>query len=156
VPLAVLALFADQPQNARRVDALGAGIALEGVNGLADAVRRLLDDPAYRSRAHRHYSYVARGMYAEQLDRWLQLFSRDQLLVLESSDLFLRPAQTMTRVHDFLGLDDEPSESFPVAQNAISRSRIPPAAAERLRERFREPNERLFSMLGQRWAWNDA
>jgi hypothetical protein len=118
--------------------------------------RRLLDDPAYRSRAHRHYSYVARGMYAEQLDRWLQFFSRDQLLVLESSDLFLRPAQTMTRVHDFLGLDDEPSESFPVAQNAISRSRLPPAAAERLRERFREPNERLFSMLGQRWAWNDA
>jgi hypothetical protein len=118
--------------------------------------RRLLDDPAYRSRAHRHYSYVTRGMYAEQLERWFQFFPRDQLLVLQSGDLFLQPAETMARVHTFLGLDDEPSESYPVAQNAIARSRIPPAAAERLHERFHEPNERLFSMLGQRWAWNDG
>ena len=56
VPLAVLPLFADQPYNARRVAALGAGIALEGgaeaVSGLRDAVRALLADDAYAIRAH--------------------------------------------------------------------------------------------------------
>jgi UDP:flavonoid glycosyltransferase YjiC (YdhE family) len=47
VPMAVLPLFADQPYNARRVAELGAGIAVAGPEGLADAVRALLGDPRY-------------------------------------------------------------------------------------------------------------
>jgi len=51
VPLAVLPLFADQPDNARRVAELGAGVALDDVAGLAPAVAALLADPAYRDGA---------------------------------------------------------------------------------------------------------
>ena len=51
VPLAVLPLFADQPENARRVAELGAGVALDDVAGLAPAVATLLADPAYRAGA---------------------------------------------------------------------------------------------------------
>jgi UDP:flavonoid glycosyltransferase YjiC (YdhE family) len=55
VPMAVVPLFADQPDNARRVAAIGAGLALEGgpeaVGGLADAVSKLIVDPAYRANA---------------------------------------------------------------------------------------------------------
>jgi UDP:flavonoid glycosyltransferase YjiC (YdhE family) len=51
VPLAVLPLFADQPYNAARVQALGAGIALDGPDGIADAVRTLLAEPTYAARA---------------------------------------------------------------------------------------------------------
>jgi UDP:flavonoid glycosyltransferase YjiC (YdhE family) len=57
VPMAVLPIFADQPWNAERVDALGAGIALmggpEAVGGLRDAVATLIADPAYREAAAR-------------------------------------------------------------------------------------------------------
>jgi MGT family glycosyltransferase len=47
MPMAVLPLFADQPYNARRVAELGAGIQVDGAEGIADAVRALLDDPRY-------------------------------------------------------------------------------------------------------------
>jgi UDP:flavonoid glycosyltransferase YjiC (YdhE family) len=57
VPMAVVPLFADQSWNAERVDAIGAGIVLEGgadaVAGLGDAVSKLLVDPAYRANAER-------------------------------------------------------------------------------------------------------
>jgi UDP:flavonoid glycosyltransferase YjiC (YdhE family) len=57
VPMAVLPLFADQPWNAERVDALGAGIALDGgpeaIAGLREAVVRLTGDPGYRATARR-------------------------------------------------------------------------------------------------------
>ena len=51
VPMAVLPLFADQPHNANRVADLGAGIALNDVHGLADAVRTLIAEPSYRATA---------------------------------------------------------------------------------------------------------
>ena len=50
----------------------------------------------------------------------------------------------------FLGLPIEPSDSYPVAQNATARARIPARTRTLLRERFREPNERLFELLGER------
>ena len=53
VPAVVVPLFADQPYNARRVEQLGAGIALDSVAGLGDAVRRLLADRSYRAAAQR-------------------------------------------------------------------------------------------------------
>jgi MGT family glycosyltransferase len=51
VPMAILPLFADQPHNARRVADLGAGIGVDEVNGLADAVRALIAEPSYRATA---------------------------------------------------------------------------------------------------------
>jgi MGT family glycosyltransferase len=58
VPMAVVPLFADQPWNAERVEALGAGIALDGgpdeaIGRLRDAVVRITGDPGYRSTAQR-------------------------------------------------------------------------------------------------------
>lgn len=54
VPMAVVPLFADQPWNAERVDAVGAGIGLGGgpeaaIAGLREAVVRLTGDPSYRA-----------------------------------------------------------------------------------------------------------
>jgi UDP:flavonoid glycosyltransferase YjiC (YdhE family) len=58
VPMAVLPLFADQPWNADRVAAVGAGISLgrdpeAAVASLREAVVRLAGDPSYRSKAQR-------------------------------------------------------------------------------------------------------
>lgn len=51
VPSVVFPSFADQPRNAQRVAELGAGIALPALDGLADAVMRVLTEPAHRAAA---------------------------------------------------------------------------------------------------------
>ena len=59
VPLVVVPLFADQPQNARRVAEVGAGLAVEPnrddpaatAEPLRDAIRAVLRDPSYGERA---------------------------------------------------------------------------------------------------------
>jgi UDP:flavonoid glycosyltransferase YjiC (YdhE family) len=59
VPLVVVPLFADQPQNARRVAEVGAGLAVEPnrddpdatAAALRDAIGRVLEEPSYGERA---------------------------------------------------------------------------------------------------------
>ena len=51
IPQVVLPLFADQPDNAARIDALGAGIELEHAEGVAAAVEAVLADDRYATRA---------------------------------------------------------------------------------------------------------
>jgi hypothetical protein len=49
---------------------------------------RLRDEPNYYSWNHHRYSYVHRGLYLQQLRRWVEHFPRSQLLVLQSEQLF--------------------------------------------------------------------
>ena len=58
---------------------------------------RLVADPRAFSRAWWDHTYVARGRYAEQLERWLEVFPREQLLVVPTEDLGERPARDIRR-----------------------------------------------------------
>lgn len=53
---------------------------------------------------HREFSYVERGFYAEQLERILALFPREQLLVLRAEALRADPAAALAGLRGFLGL----------------------------------------------------
>jgi UDP:flavonoid glycosyltransferase YjiC (YdhE family) len=57
LPMVLLPLFADQPQNARRVDEAGAGVLLDGgppaLAGLGAALRAVLDEAGYAAAAGR-------------------------------------------------------------------------------------------------------
>jgi glycosyltransferase len=64
VPQVVVPLFADQPYNGARIEAIGGGVVLEGgppaVAGLADALRRVLDEDWYRAGASRVAEQIGR------------------------------------------------------------------------------------------------
>ncbi len=50
-------------------------------------------------------SYIERGFYAAQLERALRLFPREQLLLINSSELSNYPQTALDRVCDFFGID---------------------------------------------------
>jgi hypothetical protein len=119
---------------------------------LAGEEERLLADPRHRSRHHRRHAYVARGLYADQLERWLAHFPREQLLVLRAEDFFERPAETYAQTLDFLGLRPWQSPAFE-ARNPTSDRPLDPALRTRLEVRFAEPNARLALLLGRDLGW---
>lgn len=115
-------------------------------------VRALSDDPGYHSFHHDHHSYLARGRYLEHIQPWLDLFPRDQLLILSAEHLFAEPADAFAAVERFLGippfhgLDLEPF-------NQRSRPKMLPETYRRLVDYYRPHNEALYSALGEDFGW---
>lgn len=122
---------------------------------LAGEEERILADPRYASDHHRNHSYVTRGLYADQLERWFEYFPREQLLVLRAEDFFARPAEIYADVLGFLDLRPWKAHDF-VRRNRAAYSPIHPALRARLAARFAEPNARLARLLNRDFGWNSA
>ncbi len=125
---------------------------------LMGVAERLATHPDSYSNEYLRYSYMARGFYAEQLERWMALFPRDRLLVLKSEDLFHDPVSTYHRVLEFLGL---PPSTPPRLPNYSYRGALKPTQAEmspalrtRLITTFAPHNQKLEQLVGESFGWD--
>jgi len=95
----------------------------------------------------RHRSYVARGYYADQLERWLAVVPRERLFVALSEDFFREPGAVYARVLDFLGLPPWRPRSFPLHNVGLGGA-PDQATRERLASLYRPHNARLPALCG--------
>lgn len=108
---------------------------------------RLCEEDGYNSFLHQHGSYLARGRYAEQLQRWLHHFRRDQILVLKAEDFFRRTREVMVTVRAFLELPEGGPEAYPIHGRGRSSGGRNVDRKE-LTRYFRPHNEALEGLLG--------
>jgi hypothetical protein len=122
---------------------------------LAGEVKRLATSDRHNaSFSHQHQSYLSRGQYAEQLERWFALFPRERFLIIESRELFDNPAAVTARAFEFLGLPPCDSLSYDIA-GARPHANLDPELRRRLTEHFAPHNQRLDELLGARLGWED-
>jgi hypothetical protein len=79
---------------------------------LAGEEDRIIADPMRVSAVHRNFSYLDRGRYRVQLERWRSAVDEDRLLVLSSDALFRDPNAALQRVLEFCELDRWRPASF--------------------------------------------
>jgi len=107
---------------------------------------------------HRHFSYLARSMYVDQLERWLQYFPRKQLLLIKSEELYAEPERIFKETLAFLHLPNDAKilnnrykqynkQKYPVPQQ------MAPETRRRLVEIFMSPNERLYKLVDRNFGW---
>lgn len=98
---------------------------------------------------HRVHSYVERGFYAEQIERIWKVFPRDQLLVLRSDELRLRPGATLAQVRTFIGAPSGPDPGQRLAH--VGRrfdGGITQADVDHLRAVYADDDRRLAALAG--------
>lgn len=115
-------------------------------------LERMAADPSYFSHAWWNHTYVSRGRYAEQLERWYASFPRQQVLVLLSEELSQEPDETYARALDFLGVRPHRLSSFP---RIFSREyeEMASSTRARLETELAEPNRALAELLGRKLPW---
>jgi hypothetical protein len=120
---------------------------------LAGEEQELQVDSRHRSFSHRRHSYATRGLYADQLERWLSFFRLEQLLVLRTEDLLAHTNATFRAALDFLGLPAVGLDDQPLL-NRGEYAGMSPEVEAYLADYFREPNRRLSKLLGRDFGWD--
>src|SRR6266700_1010126 len=122
-----------------------------------DEGQRLAADPHYFSYNHKHYTYLARGMYADQLQRWMNSFPQEQFFILKSEDFYATPDRKLKEIFQFLGLPDvapvQQQEYKPFSSSTYSQGKMEPEMRKRLLTYFEPYNERLYTLLGRDFGW---
>lgn len=113
---------------------------------------KMVQNEGYDSYNLQMYSYLARGVYVDQLKRWLDYFPREQFLILQSEDFFRNPADNYLRSLEFLGLPEYELSTFR-AFNASHHSSMDKSMREYLANYFRPYNEGLYELLGLDFGW---
>ena len=136
---------------------------------LAGEWEKMLEDEHYDSFNYRHYSYLARGKYVDQLQTWMNLFPKEQLLLLRSEDLYANPAAVVRQTLEFLGVFDKsidlqgqdykryrlPLKSGYKGKQTASPPKMDSSMKHSLLDYFRPYNARLAELLGRDPNWDD-
>ena len=101
------------------------------------------------------HSYVSRSRYMEQLDRYLNLFPEQQMLVLQSETFFANPTTTWQRIEAFLNLPSATCPADTPNANAGRDEAATGADAVRslLRQQLRTTALDVRRRYGFGWSW---
>lgn len=125
---------------------------------LTPELERLLADPSYDSSPLRCFSYLARGRYAEQLERWFEHYDPARVHLVRSEDLYREPARTYDRLLQFLELPAWTPAEFRnhsyIGSIRPPMSGVPEETRSRLQAYFAPQNRRLAELTGQDFGWD--
>ena len=98
-------------------------------------------------------SYLARGFYAEQLQIWMDRFSKERLLVISSEDLASKTEETLATIFDFLKLPNYKIRDL-TKRNEAKYPTMNQDTRKLLVEYFRPYNQQLYDLLGRKFDWD--
>jgi len=96
--------------------------------------------------------YFSFSLYVYFLKTWIKLFSREQILILKSEEMYEQPEATMKQVFEFLDLPDYQINQYK-KYGADSYSPIDKNTRKSLSKLFQPHNQKLEKYLGRQFNW---
>lgn len=108
----------------------------------------------------RPHAYFSRGLYADQLQRYYDLFPKENLCCLNFNDLVQCPDAFLAQAQDFLDVALHPEHAQDLGNVNMAKGemeQMPEAAREWLDQHYETPNAKLHALLGTSFKmWNEA
>lgn len=119
------------------------------------------------------YRPLAISQYHVHVHRWLEVFSREQLLVVNGDQLIEDPVSQLRRIEDFLGIEPRigsnnfyfnETKGFYCLRNETGdkclretkgrkHPRVDPVVVSKLRKFFVEHNQKFYELVGEDLGW---
>lgn len=102
--------------------------------------------------SYQRLGYKSRGVYVNHLKNWLEVFSKNNILLLNSEDFFNSPLTNYSLVCEFLEIEKIKEIRFEKL-NEGSPEPLKPSTKKMLEEFYKPYNEELFRLIGMRYDW---
>ena len=99
------------------------------------------------------HNIIRHGIYADYLKNWLDIFSKEQILVLNADDLKKSTKKTLEHVFNFLDVKNQNIENT----SKISAREYPSmdnSTRQKLIEFYKPHNQKLNELLGTNFQWD--
>lgn len=98
-------------------------------------------------------SYIAKGLYYNQIKNWFEVFSKEQILVLSTENLAKNPQETLEQIFNFLGLPNEQIKNLQ-HRKVEDYQKMEEDTRQFLRKLFKPHNEKLFELIKEKFDWD--
>lgn len=138
----------------KRFSSLSFGEALQNEE---ERLKPLIESKDYKNLAFIHTSFKSRGLYKEQLERYLKYFPWQNILVLSSEEFFSKPEITLEKVFEFVGVDKRfKVKDLSPLNTTKNKVDIDPKVYEYLNDYFLPHNQALYEFLKKDFGWDNG
>ena len=99
-------------------------------------------------------SFLARGIYAEQLKIWYELFPKNQLLFIKTEDLEKDPIMTFNEIFDFLNLSKFTIKNFE-KQNVGKYAPMKKETRKFLIDFYKPHYQKFQKLIDKKFGWDE-
>ena len=107
----------------------------------------------YAHNKNNQLSYIRRGLYAEQLERWYKYYPKDGIHIIHSEEFFADPAPILKKVLRFLNMPDYEFDTSSAKNVGNYKEEMDEDVKEFLVSNFRPHNRRLYELIGRDFGW---
>lgn len=123
------------------------------VKGVSDPSEVM--NPSHRRKVNYRFEprYLVWSLYYYFLKKWINIFPREQFLILNSNDFYAKTPEVMDKVFDFLGLPNNQLAEYPI-YTAGNYASIDNELTTKLSNFFQPHNQKLEEYLGIKFNWD--
>ena len=116
---------------------------------------KMENDETYYSRDYFHHSYLDRGIYVKKLKRWMDIFPKEQFLIIQTEEFKKNKSEFYNKVLKFLNLSPwELSDYQEIGLAKYNQPKMREDTRRKLIEFFKPYNEKLYKFLGTNFSWD--
>ena len=108
---------------------------------------------SFRESTDNKRSYLAKGIYENQIKIWFELFPREQIHLLSTEDMQKNPEKTLQKAFRFLEIPDYIIKN-PQKQKAVEYKKMNNETREKLVDFYKQHNERFFKTIQKNFGWD--
>ena len=117
----------------------------------------VIDKGDWKNNAFIHHSYKSRGLYAQQITRFLDHFPMRQILALSSEEFFREPGKILRLVFEFVGVETGFKVRDLKPRNVASNKGVVDADVYRYLDRYFAPhNQTLYKLIRKSFGWENS
>jgi len=115
---------------------------------------KISKDKSYPTEKFRNFSYLSRGIYVDQLERWMKYFPKEQFLIIKTEEFNEDPQGALNRTFEFVGVSKFRVENLNKL-NTGKYEEMNESTRKYLIKYFKPHNQRLSKLLGIELNWNN-